>query len=170
MRVLGLGESSSVGEIKRAYRRLAQELHPDKHGGDEASRRQFMEVANAYRMLMRKVRSAELGQEVGTCPSCLTFDEMLKGLDGQRRCRRCTLQGPRRLLPAPVLVVVKCIGSTGLIITAAYLLVLAFSTGKMRYAAGAFGVGLLAIGTLAHTCLTVLYCSRRRRGETRKSN
>lgn len=45
--VLGVGKSASADEIKKAFRRKAVELHPDK-GGDEAA---FKEVNEAYEVL-----------------------------------------------------------------------------------------------------------------------
>lgn len=46
--VLGVGKSASADEIKKAFRRKAVELHPDKQGGDEAK---FKEVNEAYEIL-----------------------------------------------------------------------------------------------------------------------
>lgn len=46
--VLGVGKSASADEIKKAFRRKAIELHPDKQGGDEAK---FKEVNEAYEVL-----------------------------------------------------------------------------------------------------------------------
>jgi molecular chaperone DnaJ len=45
---LGVGKSASADEIKKAFRRKAIELHPDKQGGDEAK---FKEVNEAYEVL-----------------------------------------------------------------------------------------------------------------------
>ncbi|HSX05497.1 MAG TPA: molecular chaperone DnaJ [Candidatus Saccharimonadales bacterium] len=46
--VLGIGKDASADEIKKAFRRKAVELHPDKQGGDEAK---FKEVNEAYEVL-----------------------------------------------------------------------------------------------------------------------
>jgi DnaJ-class molecular chaperone len=42
---LGVDRTSSQDEIKKAYRKLAKEYHPDKNGGDDAK---FKEIADAY--------------------------------------------------------------------------------------------------------------------------
>lgn len=46
--ILGIKKSASDDEIKRAYRRLAHEHHPDKQGGNEAK---FKEINEAYQAL-----------------------------------------------------------------------------------------------------------------------
>lgn len=46
--VLGVGKSASADEIKKAFRRKAVELHPDKQGGDEEK---FKEINEAYEVL-----------------------------------------------------------------------------------------------------------------------
>ncbi|HSX14841.1 MAG TPA: molecular chaperone DnaJ [Candidatus Saccharimonadales bacterium] len=46
--VLGVAKTASDEEIKKAYRKLAMEHHPDKHGGSDAK---FKEVGEAYEVL-----------------------------------------------------------------------------------------------------------------------
>jgi molecular chaperone DnaJ len=49
--LLGVSPSADAEEIKRAYRRLARELHPDANGGDVESEARFKEVTLAYETL-----------------------------------------------------------------------------------------------------------------------
>ena len=49
--VLGVSQSASEPEIKKAYRKLALQLHPDKNPGDEEAEKRFKEVSEAYDIL-----------------------------------------------------------------------------------------------------------------------
>jgi molecular chaperone DnaJ len=49
--VLGVGRDATAEEIKRAYRRLAHQYHPDKNAGDKASEERFKEASEAYEVL-----------------------------------------------------------------------------------------------------------------------
>ncbi len=49
--VLGVGRSASQDDIKKAYRKLAKDLHPDRHPGDSAAADRFKDVSAAYGLL-----------------------------------------------------------------------------------------------------------------------
>src|SRR5205085_11913750 len=46
--VLGVSKTATADEITKAYRKLAQKLHPDKNPGDKEAEEKFKEVQNAY--------------------------------------------------------------------------------------------------------------------------
>jgi tetratricopeptide (TPR) repeat protein len=62
--VLGVLPAASAEAIKQAYRRLANQLHPDKHGGDPRYEEQFKAVAIAYRVLSDPGRRAQYDFQV----------------------------------------------------------------------------------------------------------
>ena len=49
--VLGLKKGASEDEIKKAYRRLAKENHPDMNPGDKGAEARFKEIGEAYEVL-----------------------------------------------------------------------------------------------------------------------
>jgi molecular chaperone DnaJ len=49
--VLGVERGVNATDLKKAYRRLAQQYHPDKCPGDSAAEEKFKEAANAYQIL-----------------------------------------------------------------------------------------------------------------------
>jgi DnaJ-class molecular chaperone len=49
--VLGVARDASEAEIKKAYRKLAKELHPDLHPGDKKIEERFKEASVAYKIL-----------------------------------------------------------------------------------------------------------------------
>jgi molecular chaperone DnaJ len=49
--VLGVERGASQADLKKAYRRLAQQFHPDKCPNDKSAEEKFKEAANAYQIL-----------------------------------------------------------------------------------------------------------------------
>ena len=49
--VLGLAKGASEDEIKKSYRKLAKQYHPDMNPGDKVAEGKFKEVNEAYDVL-----------------------------------------------------------------------------------------------------------------------
>jgi molecular chaperone DnaJ len=49
--VLGVGRSASEDELKKAYRKLAMQYHPDRNPDDKSAEEKFKEVSEAYEVL-----------------------------------------------------------------------------------------------------------------------
>ena len=61
-RLLGVDREADEEEIKKAYRKLAQELHPDTNPGEDTAER-FKEVSEAYAVLSDAKKRHEYDQE-----------------------------------------------------------------------------------------------------------
>jgi DnaJ-class molecular chaperone len=60
--ILGLKRDASEEEIKRAYRQLAREHHPDRNPGDKQAEARFKEVQEAYDVLSSKDKRSQYDQ------------------------------------------------------------------------------------------------------------
>jgi molecular chaperone DnaJ len=49
--VLGVAKSASADELKRAYRKLAMQYHPDRNSGDKHAEQKFKDINEAYDVL-----------------------------------------------------------------------------------------------------------------------
>ncbi len=58
-KALGVAKDASGADIKKAYRKLARELHPDKNPGDAKAEARFKEVSEAYDVLSDESRRRE---------------------------------------------------------------------------------------------------------------
>src|SRR5690349_23341208 len=81
--VLGVTKSASTEDIKKAYRKLARELHPDRNPNNAESEERFKAVSEAYDVLADEKRRKE-------------YDEMrsLFGAGAFRRNARSPGPGP----------------------------------------------------------------------------
>lgn len=57
--VLGVGKSASTDEIKKAYRKVAMQFHPDRNPGDKSAEEKFKEAAEAYEVLSDAEKKAQ---------------------------------------------------------------------------------------------------------------
>jgi molecular chaperone DnaJ len=69
-KVLNIDKSASADEVKKAFRKLAHQYHPDKEGGDEAK---FKEVNEAYQVLSNEKKRQQYDQ----------FGKTFEGAGGQ---------------------------------------------------------------------------------------
>src|SRR3954469_6488152 len=68
-KVLGVAKDASAADIKKAYRKLARDNHPDSHPGDQAAEDRFKSIAEAYDVIGDKDKRKE-------------YDELRAGLGG----------------------------------------------------------------------------------------
>lgn len=57
--VLGVGKSASADEIKKSYRKIAMQNHPDKNPGNKEAEERFKEAAEAYEVLSNADKRAQ---------------------------------------------------------------------------------------------------------------
>jgi molecular chaperone DnaJ len=75
--ILGLGRAASLGDIKRAYKRLARRYHPDINPGDRAAAAHFRQIVEAYETLSdpdRRQRYDTTGRAVPEAESRVGFE------------------------------------------------------------------------------------------------
>src|SRR5919206_641082 len=49
--ILGVTKTATVEEIKKSYRKVAMQYHPDRNPGDKGAEEKFKEAAEAYEIL-----------------------------------------------------------------------------------------------------------------------
>jgi DnaJ-class molecular chaperone len=64
--ILGVKRDASDEEIKRAYRKLARQYHPDRNPGDKEAEAKFKEVQEAYDVLSDKAKRTEYDRPAAT--------------------------------------------------------------------------------------------------------
>src|SRR5829696_10535452 len=57
--VLGVARDATEDQVKKAYRKLARQYHPDRNPGDKSAEAKFKEVQEAYDVLSDKNKRAQ---------------------------------------------------------------------------------------------------------------
>lgn len=57
--ILGVGKNAAADEIKKAYRKVAMQYHPDRNPGDKSAEEKFKEAAEAYEVLSDTDKKAQ---------------------------------------------------------------------------------------------------------------
>ncbi len=103
--VLGISRGATDEEIKRAYRKLARQHHPDRNPGDKQADARFKEIQEAYDLLgdqEKRARYDRFGFQPeggfrpgagGTGPSGFSFDVGGQGVDLEEVLRQFGLGG-----------------------------------------------------------------------------
>ncbi len=112
--VLGVSKGASDDELKKAFRKLAKQYHPDLHPGDKAAEEKFKEINEAYEVLSDKDKRARYDQfgHAGVDPNYGggagaggfggfgdmgdIFDSIFSGFGGFGGGRRADPNAPRR--------------------------------------------------------------------------
>jgi molecular chaperone DnaJ len=102
--ILEVEPNASQEDLKRSYRRLARQLHPDANPGDPAAEARFKEVSQAYEILSdpdRRANYDRFGSDVGAGGSPFgagsvqdIFDMFFGGMGGRTAPRRGPQPGP----------------------------------------------------------------------------
>lgn len=93
-KILGVDRNASEKDIKRAYRRLARQFHPDVNPGDERAEERFKEINEAHEVLSNPEKRSKydrLGaswqqwQRMGHDPSQFNWSQWFAGAPGGTR-------------------------------------------------------------------------------------
>jgi len=58
--ILGVGKTASEEELKKCYRKIAMQFHPDKNPGNKQAEERFKEAAEAYEVLSDRQKKRNL--------------------------------------------------------------------------------------------------------------
>jgi curved DNA-binding protein len=95
-KILGVERKASAAEIKRAYRKLALEYHPDRNPGNKQAEEKFKEINEAYQVLSdaeKRARYDQLGesytrwQQRGGAPGGFNWDDWATSTGGRGNVR-----------------------------------------------------------------------------------
>lgn len=64
-KILGVAVTADADQIKKAYRKLAKECHPDTHPGDTKAEERFKQLSEAYAVLSDEGKRDRYDRERG---------------------------------------------------------------------------------------------------------
>ena len=91
-KTLGVERSASADDVRKAYRKLAMQYHPDRNPGDKQAEDKFKEINEAYQVLsdpQKRARFDQLGsaysnwQQRGGSPNDFDWSQWFSGQPGQ---------------------------------------------------------------------------------------
>ena len=84
--ILGVKETASADEIKKAYRTLAKKYHPDRTGGDKSKEARFKDISAAYDILSDETKRRRYDEmkraPYGGVASEVEFEDLFGGANG----------------------------------------------------------------------------------------
>lgn len=84
--ILDLDKSASADDIKKSYRKLAMQFHPDKNQGDSLAEERFKEIAEAYETLSnpdkKKLYDVKNRQTVNGNWAGYSYEDIMEDLKG----------------------------------------------------------------------------------------
>ncbi|MBI4611363.1 MAG: molecular chaperone DnaJ [Candidatus Rokubacteria bacterium] len=88
--ILGVSRDATDGDLKKAYRQLALQYHPDRNPGDKKAEEHFKEINEAYSVLSDPEKRAQydrfgtvgVGVDVSDLGFGTLFDDLLEGFFG----------------------------------------------------------------------------------------
>jgi len=92
--LLGVKKEASAEEIKKAYRKLSMEYHPDHNPGDTVAESKFKEINEAYSTLSNLDKRREYDNPASFGFSGNSFEDMFAGFNGPRQPRKPDLNRP----------------------------------------------------------------------------
>ncbi len=162
--LLGLPPDARPGDVRRAYKRLALALHPDRLPDSDAAREDFCKVTAAYAVLRDAANGKAIDDVAGEnrCAICGRARPTRRGRDGRRRCTDCVVRRTALRLPMEPWQTVRGVACMALQAGSAGCTAAAIVLESRGWAVAGLALAIAALGALSHAVMTsVVLCDRR---------